>query len=99
MGSPNEALVLRAEESAQLQALARSRSLPHSLVRRVEIVVMAVPGGFNRAAAARCGVSAPTVSLWRQRYRQHGIAGLHGELRPGRPRSYDDEPFVSMKSE
>src|SRR6202795_3354975 len=96
MGSPNEALVLRAEESAQLQALARSRSLPHSLVRRVQIVLMSAQGVSNRAMAARCGVSAPTVSLWRQRYRQHGIAGLHGELRPGRPRSYDDERVVEL---
>src|SRR6202165_4889355 len=96
MGSPNEALVLRAEESAQLQALARSRSLPHSLVRRVRIVLMSAQGVSNRAVAARCGISAPTVSLWRQRYREQGIAGLHGELRPGRPRSYDDERVVEL---
>jgi Homeodomain-like domain len=96
MGSPNEALVLRAEESAQLQALARSRSLPHSLVRRVRIVLMSAQGVSNRAVAARCGISAPTVSLWRQRYREQGIAGLHGELRPGRPRSYDDERVAEL---
>src|ERR1700687_3384300 len=96
MGSPNEALVLRAEESAQLQALARSRSLPHSLVRRGGGVLRAGAGGFTRAVAARCGISAPTVSLWRQRYREQGIAGLHGELRPGRPRSYDDERVAEL---
>jgi transposase len=96
MGRPNQALVLRAEESAQLQALARSRSLPHSLVRRVRIVLMSAQGVSNRAVAARCGISAPTVSLWRQRYREQGIAGLHGELRPGRPRSYDDERVAEL---
>src|ERR1700675_848496 len=96
MGSPNEALVLRAEESAQLQALACSRSLPHSLVRRVRVVLMSAQGVSNRAVAARCGISAPTVSLWRQRYREQGIAGLHGELRPGRPRSYDDERVAEL---
>jgi transposase len=96
MGRPNQALVLRAEESAQLQALARSRSLPHSLVRRVRIVLMSAQGVSNRVVAARCGISAPTVSLWRQRYREQGIAGLHGELRPGRPRSYDDERVAEL---
>lgn len=96
MGRPNGALELRAEESAQLQALSRSRSLPHSLVRRVRIVLMSAQGVSNRAVAARCGVSAPTVSLWRQRYREQGLAGLHGELRPGRPRSHDDERVAEL---
>lgn len=96
MGRPNEALELRGEERAQLQALARSRSLPHSLVRRVQIVLLSAQGVSNRAVAVRCGVSAPTVSLWRQRYREQGIAGLQGELRPGRPRSYDDERVAAL---
>ena len=34
--------------------------------------------------------------MWRQRYREQGIAGLHGELRPGRPRSYDDERVAEL---
>ena len=34
--------------------------------------------------------------MWRQRYREQGIAGLHGELRPGRPRSYGDERVAEL---
>jgi transposase len=36
------------------------------------------------------------VSLWRQRYQQRGIAGLHAELRPGRPRSHSDEQVAGL---
>jgi transposase len=41
-------------------------------------------------------VSAPTVSLWRRRYRIQGVTGLHGELRPGRPRSHSDEAVATL---
>ena len=48
--------------------------------------------------ARRCGVSAPAVSHLAPRYRERGIAGLHDELRPGRPRSYDDEQVAELIS-
>jgi hypothetical protein len=35
-------------------------------------------------------------SLWRQRYRTQGLAGLHDELRPGRPRTHGDEQVVGL---
>jgi transposase len=36
------------------------------------------------------------VSYWRRRFRKHGISGLHGELRAGRPRSLDDERVAKL---
>jgi putative transposase len=36
------------------------------------------------------GVTGMTVGIWRKRYREFGIEVLHDELRPGRPRTYDD---------
>jgi putative transposase len=50
----------------------------------------------NGIIAQRCGVSIPTISHWRRCWREHGVAGLHGELRPGRPRSYDDERVAAL---
>jgi putative transposase len=50
----------------------------------------------NRAVARKCGVSAPVVSLWRRRYQRDGVAGLHGELRPGRPRTHDDDRIAGL---
>jgi AraC-like DNA-binding protein len=34
----------------------------------------------------------PLAALWCER----GVAGLHGELRPGRPRSHDDEQVAAL---
>ena len=36
-------------------------------------------------------MGAATVGRWRRRYRERGLEGLDDELRPGRPRTYDDE--------
>src|SRR5882762_9558397 len=83
-------------ERSQLRSIVRSRSLPHSLVRRAQIVLLSAAGAANREVARRCGVSAPVVSLWRQRYQQRGIAGLHAELRPVRPRSHSDEQVAGL---
>lgn len=96
VGRPNSKVVLSESERAQLVSISHSRSLPHSLVRRAQIVLLSAEGFSNQAVAHRCGVSAPTVSLWRQRYRALGLAGLHGEVRPGRPRSYDDERVAEL---
>lgn len=96
MGRPNTALMISEADSMQLRSIARSRSLLHSLVRRAQIVLLSAEGKSNREVARRCGVSAPVVSLWRQRFKQGGIAGLHAELRPGRPRSYSDERVAGL---
>ncbi len=96
MGRPNTVVVVSAAEAEQLGAIARSRSLPHSLVRRARIVLMSAEGVPNQSIAERCGVSVPTISHWRRSWRERGVAGLHGELRPGRPRSYDDEQVAAL---
>src|SRR5580693_7713462 len=96
MGRRNVVVAVSAAEAEQLRSIARSRSLPHSLVRRARIVLMSAEGIANRIIAERCGVSVPTISHWRRCWREQGIAGLHGELRPGRPRSYDDERVAEL---
>src|SRR5580692_1736111 len=96
MGRPNVVVAVSAAEAEQLRSIARSRSLPHSLVRRARIVLMSAEGIANQIIAERCGVSVPTISHWRRCWRERGVAGLHGELRPGRPRSYDDEQVAAL---
>jgi len=96
MGRPNTALVISESEKRELQSIVRSRSMPHSLVRRAKIVLLSASGEPNRAVAKQCGVSAPIVSLWRSRYQRDGLAGLHGELRPGRPRKYSDDKVAGL---
>ena len=96
MGRPNTALVISETERRELEALVRSRSMPHALVRRARIVLRSADGASNRTVARECGVSAPIVSLWRSRYQRDGLAGLHGELRPGRPRTHGDDKVAGL---
>jgi transposase len=96
MGRPNKALLIGEADRLQLQALVRSRSMSHSLVRRARIVLLSGAGESNREVARRCGISAPVVSHWRGRYQERGLAGLHDELRPGRPRTHNDEKVTEL---
>jgi putative transposase len=36
------------------------------------------------------------VGKWRQRYLDLGIEGLHDELRPGRPQTYEDDRVAEV---
>lgn len=95
-GRPRIPLVLDDEQRSQLEAFARSRSLPSGLVRRVRIVLLAADGLSNEEIAAKVGLSRQSVGLWRQRFLDRGLAGLHDELRPGRPRSISDEEVARL---
>jgi len=89
-------LALSDDERSQLLSIARSRSLPHGIVRRAEIVLASADGESNKAIAERLKLNQITVGKWRRRYVEQGIEGLHDELRPGRPRSLDDERVAEV---
>ena len=91
LGRPMPPLVLSDDEVQQLQALASSRSLPHSIVQRAQIVLACGAGETNTSIAKRMRLTGMTVGKWRKRYREQGLEGLHDELRPGRPRTYEDD--------
>lgn len=82
-GRPKADLTLTDEERAQLQGLARSRSLPASLTVRAKIVLACAQGQSNRAVAADLRIHPVTVGTWRRRFISRRISGLHDELRPG----------------
>ena len=84
-------LVLSEDEVQQLQALANSRSLPHSIVQRAQIALACGAGETNTSIAKRMGLTGITVGKWRKRYRDLGLEGLHDELRPGRLRTNGDD--------
>ena len=95
-GRPKSVLSLSEQEYEQLKAISNSRSLPHGLVTRAQIIVMAAQGATNRSIAQKLGFSAQSVCKWRQRYLEYGIEGIHDELRPGRPRSISDEKVAAL---
>ena len=69
----------------ELESVSRSRSMPGSLVRRAEIVLMCAEGLDNITVASKAGVTRQTVGMWRTRFRDQGLMGLYDERRPGRP--------------
>lgn len=96
IGRPKAELVLSADEHAQLASLATSRSLPHAMVARAQLVLWAAQGESNNAIAGRLRWSLATVGKWRQRFVEQRVAGLHDELRPGRPRTHGDEQVAGL---
>jgi putative transposase len=70
--------------------------MPHSIVMRAKIVLACASGEQSKTVVERFGVSMMKVEKWRQRYLDQGVTGLHDELRPGRPRSYNDEEVSNV---
>jgi len=96
LGRPMAPLVLGDDEVQQLQGIASSRSLPHSIVQRAQIVLACGAGETNTSIARRMGLTGMTVGKWRKRYLELGLEGLHDELRPGRPRTYEDDAVAEV---
>ena len=96
MGRKAKELSVSAADRVQLESIARSQSLPAALSRRGQIILRLADGETNSAVARRYRVSRPTVSLWRTRYRERCVAGLHNELKPGRPRSTSEEQIAEL---
>ena len=96
LGGAIPPLVLSDEEVQHLQGIASSRSLPHSIVQRAQILLACGAGETNTAIAKRMGLTGMTVAQWRKRYRELGLEGLHDELRPGRPRTYEDDAVAEV---
>jgi putative transposase len=95
-GRPKPPITLSQEERLQLNSVTKSRSLPHGLVVRARLVLLAAEGVANTTIAKQLNLSQQSVSLWRQRFLKQGLQGLHDELRPGRPRSISDERVAAL---
>src|SRR5271157_4967209 len=95
-GRPVTTITLTVDEQTQLRSLARSRTLPHARVARAKLVLWAAQGKSNPEIAYRLHCTKATVGKWRQRFLQHRLAGLYDELRPGRPRSSEDDRVAAL---
>lgn len=96
LGRPVPPVVLASSVRQQLVAFTRSRTMPHPLVRRAKIILLAADGFTNTAIADKLGLSKPTVGLWRRRFLDQGLVGLYDELRPGGPRSISDRKIAAL---
>ena len=96
MGPKGIEVVVSELEREQLLSMSRSRSLPHSLARRAKTVLMATDGYTIKEIAMQCEVTPPAITHWKKRFLAQGLAGLHDEARPGRPRTHDDEAVAEL---
>lgn len=78
------------ELRGQLEALARAGSTPQALALRCRIVLLAARDDelSNQEIASELGCDRHTVGQWRERFAEHGLAGLQDAPRSGRPRKF-----------
>lgn len=96
IGRPKAVITLSDEDRTFFVSLTRSRTLPHGLARRSRIILLAADGLSNNEIAEKVGISKQSVCLWRQRYLREGFKGLYDELKPGRPRTVEDEAVAKV---
>jgi putative transposase len=89
-------ITLDADTRQQVEAFARSRSLPHALVVRAKVILMASEGMKSIDIAEKIGLSRVSVGKWRTRFAEGGLNGLYEELRPGRPRQIEEERIAAL---
>jgi transposase len=81
---------LTPQEADELKRLAHSRTAPHRVVLRAQIIWACAQGTTVPAIARQVGLSAVRVRAWIHRFHAHGLAGLADAARSGRPRQHDD---------
>src|SRR5437899_1318594 len=89
-GRPKAALMVSAEQRAELERGVRRRSTAQALASRARIILSCAEGGNNKDVASRLGMSRLTVGRWRSRFIRSGVDGLLDEPRPGAPRKISD---------
>jgi transposase len=81
---------LTTEAAHALQRLAGSRTAPHRVVQRAQLVWASAHGETVPAIARQGGLAAFRVRAWLHRFHRHGRAGLADAPRAGRPRRHDE---------
>jgi len=80
---------LTAEETEALQRSAGSRTAPHRVVQRAQLVWASARGEAAPVIARQVGLSAFRVRAWIHRFNRYGLAGLADAPRSGRPCRHD----------
>ena len=77
-------IVLTAEDRAEIERWQRATTCHAGLARRGRALLLLEQGESLKETARLCGLSVRHVRKWAQRFRAHGLAGLHDKPRPGR---------------
>src|SRR5262252_6181000 len=95
-GRPIAALQLSAEERAYLERQVRRYRVARSLSERCRIILRCAEGLPSKSVAAELGLDEHTVGKWRRRFLKDRCDGLLDEVRPGRPRTIDDDQVAAV---
>lgn len=95
-GRPKPPLVLSDEERLTLERLVKRRKSAQAIALRARIVLACAEGATNQVVAAEVGVTASTVTKWRNRFVEHRMKGLIDEYRSGAPRTVTDEQVEAV---
>ncbi|MCA1679840.1 MAG: helix-turn-helix domain-containing protein, partial [Actinobacteria bacterium] len=79
---------LTAEQRRELERRAAAYAGAWRDVARAKAILLVAQGLGNAAIAERLDVSRQSVSEWRKRFFDEGLAGLEERPRTGRPRSF-----------
>jgi hypothetical protein len=91
-------ITLTATERRQLKQVAYSHAAPYQQAIRVRIVLDAAHGYSNAKISRRRDVTVDTVRTWRNRYAEHGMAGLKDRPRSGRPSRFTPVQVAEVKA-
>lgn len=89
-------LVLTDHERSVLLGWVRRATSPKRLVQRAEIVLAYADTGVVASVARQTGVSAMTVTKWRDRFLADRLDGLDDAPRSGQPRKLTDEQINAL---
>lgn len=99
MARPITKLEITAEQKSQLCMILKRLSSKQSAVRRAKIVLFRANGKGQQETAEAVGVRRTVVSLWENRFRKLGMAGLVDALRSGRKSSVPPEVKAAIITE
>lgn len=91
MSRPAAPIQLSVEDKRQLLGWRRRRKTANCLHLRAGIVLDCANGFAGEEVAERNGTSVQTVTKWRRRFSENGMAGLSDAPRSGQPRRHDDD--------
>jgi transposase len=89
---------LSAADRGVLEERARAYTASFATVVRAKIVLLGADGVANTGIADRLGMHVDTVSMWRRRFFESGLAGLEDRERSGRPRSFPPRAVAEVKA-
>jgi len=85
-------ITLSDPDRATLERWSRGRCIESRLLERAQIVLLAAGGHENKDIATELGITRATVGRWRERFAEHGMAGIEKDApRGGRPPKARDD--------